>query len=123
MTFTYTPAAPTDITRVRYHIGDTVEDTAIFSDEEIQFAIDEETDWKGAVIASIRSIIARLAGEPDMTADWLRIDWRRSADSWLKLLDEKKQQFGLGAIASSGNTHVWRPDSRLKDAPEYEDSV
>ena len=36
MTFTYTPSSVTDVTRVRFHIGDTVEATAIFSDEEIK---------------------------------------------------------------------------------------
>lgn len=121
MTFTYTPATPDDITRVRYHVGDVVEETAIFTDEEIQFAIDEEGDWKGAVIASIRSVMARLAGEPDMEADWLRIDWRRSAENWKLLLSEKSQQFGLGkARASSGGHHAYRPDGLQKSEPTYE---
>jgi hypothetical protein len=119
MTFTYNLAAPDDVTRVRYHIGDTVEATAIFSDEEITFAIDEEGTWQKAVIASIRSVMARIAGEPDMTADWLKVDWRRSSDNWQMLLTEKKNQFGLGATASSGGRHAYRPDSLQKSTPDY----
>ena len=119
MTFTYTPSAPNDITRVRYHVGDTEEAAAIFTDEEITFAIDEEGTWQKAVIASIRSVIARIAGEPDMTADWLRVDWRRSSDNWLMLLNEKKSQFGLGAKGNSGGRHAYRPDSLQKSEPDY----
>lgn len=121
MTFTYTPATPTDITRVRFHLADTVEATAIFSDEEINFAIAEAGTWQGAVIACIRSIMASLAGEPDMTADWLKIDWRRSADNWRVLLNEKAQQFGIGkARASSGGHHAYRPDGLMKEEPDWE---
>ena len=119
MSFSYNPSAPDDITRVRYHMGDTEETTAIFSDEEITFAISEEGTWQKAVIASIRSVIARIAGEPDMSADWLKVDWRRSSDNWMMLLNEKKNQFGVGARASSGGRHAYRPDSLQKSTPDY----
>lgn len=121
MTFTYTPSSANDITRVRYHIGDVVEDSAIFTDEEIQFAITETGTWQRAVLDSIRSVMARLATEPDMQADWLKIDWRRSAESWKALLNEKAQQFGLGkARASSGGQHVYRIDGLQKETPDWE---
>lgn len=115
MSFTYDLGSPNNITRVRFHLGDKVEDTAIFSDEEIAFAIDEAGSWQAAVIACIRSVIGMLAAEPDMQADWLRIDWRRSVENWRQLLNEKTQQFGLGkARASSGGRHVHRIDGLQK---------
>lgn len=120
MTFTYELSPADDITRVRYHVGDTDEDTAIFSDEEISFAISEEGTWQKAVIASIRSILGRLSHEPDMTADWLRVDWRRSSDAWMKLLAEKKQQFGLSARAVSGGQSSWRKDSLQAGEPDWD---
>jgi len=120
MTFTYNLASPNDITRVRFHTGDTIEEAAMFSDEAIQFAIDESTTWQRAVIACIRHAIARLASEPDMQADWLKIDWRRSADNWKLLLSEKAQEFGLGkARASSGGHHAYRPDGLIKEEPDW----
>ena len=122
MTFTYDLSTPDDNTRVRFHLGDVTEATAIFSDEEITFAIDETGSWQRAVIACIRSVMGRLASEPDMQADWLKIDWRRSADNWKTLLNEKTQEFGLGkARASSGGHHAYRPDGLLKTEPEWED--
>jgi hypothetical protein len=121
MTFTYDLVTPGDLTRVRYHIGDTEEATAIFSDEEINFVLDEETTYQAAVISCINAIIGKLSHEPDMQADWLKIDWRRSAESWMKLLAEKKSQFGLGARAASGGQHAWRPDTLMDEAPAYDD--
>jgi hypothetical protein len=120
MTFTYTPATPNDITRARFHLGDTVEAAAIFSDEEITFAIDESDGaWKAAVVLLIESVIARLATEPDMTADWLRVDWRRSAENWRALLLDKKRRFTNFVVGSSGGKHAWRPDSLLHTEPDY----
>lgn len=123
MTFTYTPSSPTNLTRVRYHIGDVEETTAIFSDEEINFVLAEEaaeTSVVGAAVVSlINSVIARLNHEPDMQADWLKIDWRRSAENWLRLLSEKKQKFGLSPRGSSGGQFGWRPDTLQTEAPDY----
>lgn len=121
MTFTYELTSVTDITRVRFHLGDTTEATAIFSDEEITFAISEATTWQRAVIACIRSVMARLAAEPDMQADWLKVDWRRAADNWKLLLSEKSQEFGVGrARASSGGNHVYRIEGLQKTEPDWE---
>lgn len=120
MTFTYNLASPNDITRVRFHTGDTIEESAISSDEQITFVISESGTWQKAVIACIRHNIARLATEPDMEADWLKIDWRRSADNWKLLLSEKSQEFGLGkARASSGGQHVHRVDGLQKTEPDW----
>lgn len=121
MTFTYDLSSPTDLTRVRWHIGDVDVTTAIFTDEEINFVLDEESDSVGkAVISCITSIIARLNHEPDMQADWLKIDWRRSAEYWQKLLAEKKAKFGFSPRGSSGGQYGWRPDTLQTEAPEYE---
>lgn len=119
MTFTYDLEDPDDIARVRRHLGDTDEQTAIFSDEEIQFAIDEDGGVQEAVIALIDQVIARLSHEPDMTADWLTVSWRRSAEDWLKLRAQKERQFGLGAVFSGGGRHAYRPDSGQKETPDY----
>lgn len=120
MTFTYDLSTPNDITRVRFHTGDTIEEVAISSDEQINFVISEYGTWQKAVIACIRHAIARLATEPDMQADWLKIDWRRSADNWQTLLNEKAQEFGVGkARASSGGHHAYRPDGLKKTEPDW----
>ncbi|MDX2078561.1 MAG: hypothetical protein SFZ02_19170 [bacterium] len=115
MTFSYTPSAsPDDITRVRYHIGDTVEATAIFDDETITMIIAEEGSWQLAVIDAIKSIIAKIAGEPNFTADWLRVDYATALAGYQKLLALKAAQFGVSASTSaslgSSSVRVTRSD-------------
>jgi hypothetical protein len=113
MTFTYEPSTtPSDLLVVRYHIADTEEDYAMFSDEEIQMVLAlEGGSVNKAVINLINGTIARLAQEPDMTADWLTISWRRSADAWKSLLAEKKKAFGLGFSLSTTQVDPYRKDS------------
>lgn len=120
MTFTYDMTTPTNRERVRFHLGDTESATAMFTDEEITFVIAEAGTWQAAVVACIRSAIARLAQEPDMQADWLRVDWRRSAENWRALLAEKKQEFGLGARATSSTQHAYRADSYQDESPDWD---
>lgn len=117
MTFTYTPSAPTDITRVRFHIGDTVEAAAIFSDEEITFAISEGGSYQQAVIILLQSLIARLSAEPDFSADWLKVDAGRSVVGYRLLLAEKRRQFGIGAVRGAAKA-VYRSDSGQTEAPD-----
>jgi hypothetical protein len=121
MAFTYTPSAtPDDVTIIRYHIGDTTEATAIYSDAEINMVLSIEGAVNLAVISLIKGIIARIAMEPDMTADWLRVEWRRSTDNWKTLLAEKRREFGLGAVASSSGQHAYRADSFQNESPDWD---
>lgn len=120
MTFTYTPSAtPSDTTKVRYWIGDTDADAAMFSDEEIGMAISIEGTAQKAVISLIRSAMARLAHEPDMTADWLRIEWRRATENWAALLKQRQTEFRLGPRAVSGAQHAYRADSMQTAEPDW----
>ncbi len=122
MAFTYTiSTTPTDLTLVRYHTGDTDDATAMWQDDEINMVLAVEGSVAAAVISLIKSAITKLAREPDMQADWLKIDWRRSADNWKALLNEKKEEFGLGWTMTSEALHTWRPDSHLTEAPDYDD--
>jgi len=118
MTFTYTPGSVTDITRVRFHIGDTEEDAAIFSDEEIQMVITEEGTYQKAVVECLTTIIAKLSAEPDMKADWLSVSLGRSVDGFKALLAEKRRKFNLPI--SAGRTVVtYRSDSLQDEAPDW----
>ena len=121
MTFSYVPGAtPNDVTKVRYYIGDTDANAAMFTDEEITMALSLEGSVPGAVIGLIRAAMARLAHEPDMTADWLTINWRRNAENWAALLKQRKAEFGLGARAVTGHQHAYRADSYQDTAPDWD---
>lgn len=131
MTFTYAPSpTPTDTTLIRYHISDTVEASAIFDDETIGMVLATEGGVGKAVVSLINATIGKLAREPDMTADWLTISWRRSAESWKALLQEKKLLFGVGMFTVSTTTvnpfrtdslQGYPPDSAETYEPNYHD--
>lgn len=114
MTFSYSPFA-TDRDRIRFHLGDTDAPAAKFSDEEIDAVLSEKGgDYKLAVLALIRNLIARLSA-PDFKADWLQVSNGAALTSWRKLYAEKADEFGLstGRTFASSATHVVRGDSDM----------
>ena len=97
MTYTYDLTNVTNIERVRFAIGDTSA-PFIFADDEINFQLAEyEQEWRLAVLACVRSIIARLA-EPDFQADWLRVDNSTALEAWRAVLRELQNQYGFGGV-------------------------
>ena len=124
MTFTYNLETPDDITRVRWHLSDTVQ-PAMFSDEEINFAISEAGTYQKAVIACIDNKLAEMAMEPDFKADWLSVDAKDAFDRLTSLRAKKLKEFGLTGDSVLGNSIVstvrrgWRPDSDQTEEPDY----
>lgn len=116
MTFTYTPSAPDDTTRVRFHTGQIVEAEAFVTDEDIAFALSEGGSWQRAVIMTLKLIIARLS-QPDFTADWLKVSNAEARKGYQAILTEKRQEFGVPAISGRGQA-VYRGDSLQTDVPE-----
>lgn len=109
MTFTYTPSAITDITRVRWHTGQTVEAESFVSDEDITMALSEEGSWRKAVISVIKFVIARLS-QPNFKADWLQVDTATARAGFETLLATKRAELGIPAI-TGGVQSVYRSDS------------
>ena len=90
MTFTYAPVSPDSLTRVRYHIQDTDADNVRFQDEEIQFVLtDNNGSVADAVLSLLRAEQAKLATQPDFTADWLKVDRRYQLEALKALLARK----------------------------------
>jgi hypothetical protein len=117
MTFSFNPALAADKDNVRFHTGDTDPNAHFLEDEMITALLTSETTVGGAVIASIRYIIARLS-QPNFKADWLQVDLASARKGYMDLLDEKRQEFGIGALTSSV-THVYRADSLATAEPDY----
>ena len=119
MTFTFDLTTPyTDLTRVRYHIRDTVEDTSIFSDEEINFVLSEESSVQNAVISLLRAKIGELSNLEDFKADWLQVDNANKLAALKALLTEKLNEFGVSS-GTAGVVHRYRADSAQHEEPDY----
>lgn len=120
MTFTYSLTAPyTDLTKVRFALGDTDSTAAKFSDEEINFQISEQLTWQAAVITLLQGLIAKLA-IPNFTADWLQVDATTARKDLMWLLKEKRNEYGISAL-SVETGYAWRPDSRQNQSPDFDD--
>lgn len=121
MTFTYSPSAtPSDLTRVRFHTGQTVEAESFLSDEEIAMMIAEESTWQKAVIAGLKFIIMKLS-QPDFKADWLQVSHGTAIKGFQSLLAEKRREFGVPALSATA-VHTYRADSLATEAPTYDSS-
>lgn len=119
MTFTYDPGAatPTDVTRVRAYIGDTVEDEAYLTDEEINLFIADGGTWQAAVVLSIKAILRKLS-QPNFRADWLQMDYKAARDGFKDALKEARREFNVSAVSSSSQA-VYRSDSLQDEAPDW----
>lgn len=117
MTFTYDVSSPTDRERVRFHLGDTDENTAMFSDEEIAWQITEEGTWQKAVISCLHNIAVRAAQDEDIEADWLTL--RRRNTDWDALIRRKQRELGLLTISATAKP-VYRADSLQTEAPDWD---
>lgn len=123
MTFTYTPSAtPTDLTLIRYYITDRDSTVAMYTDEEINMVLGQKGSVGAASVSLLQNKITELSNNPDMQADWLRVNWATTLDALKTALANVKQEFGLGWQVSSGGQHSYRPDSLQKEAPDYGES-
>lgn len=120
MTFTYDVSTVTDLTRIRYHIGDTDSTNAIYTDEEIAFIQAETATYKEAVIVLIEGIIAKIARDPNFRTDWLQVEVTSRLEMYERLLTEKRRQFGLKRVTAS-TVHTYRADSLATEAPDYDE--
>lgn len=78
MAFTYNTDLSTDRDKVRFYTGDTDESTHQLADATIDALITLEGDYKAATIEALEGLLAKINREPDLTADWLRVNWQGS---------------------------------------------
>ena len=93
MAFTYDPALSTNVSLVRFHIGDTNEDGAFLADETINYLVTTYSVGE-AVVRSIQYIITQLS-QPDFRLDWMQVSNKEARAGYEKLLKEKAQEFGI----------------------------
>jgi hypothetical protein len=99
----------TDLTRVRFHTGDTDVDNAMLTDEEITAVLGEADDWQEAVLVCLRNLRAQVS-RPDFRADWLQVTNSTAVESLDKLIEQKEAEFGLGGSLAAGAVHTKRWD-------------
>jgi hypothetical protein len=118
MTFTYNVSDGfSDLERVRFHIYDTVEADAKFTDEEITAIITEEGSYQSAVIACLINLKMRI-NNPMFRADWLTVDPAEAVKAYERMITEKRREFGIAQYSATAK-HVYRDDGRESETPDY----
>lgn len=115
MAFTYDDTLGTDLGRVRFHLGDVVEnagprpDDANFADAELNGLITVEGSWHRAVAGGFERLAVEWLRYPTFKADGLSLNRSDIAKGYQKLAATWRARFGsptpthvVGAIRKDG---------------------
>lgn len=100
MAFTYLGTLATDRDKVRFHLGDTVEDTGPFpgdsnlTDAEIDGMVDDEGTWQRAVAAGFERLAASWLRYPSFKADGLSLNRSDIAKGYAEQAAQWRKQHG-----------------------------
>ena len=108
MAFTYDAALGTDLSLVRFHIGDTNEEGYFLEDATITYWLTQKGSVGGAAIACLRYMITQ-ANQPNFKLDWLSVTNTDYVKMLQTLLKQKAQEFGLSATGASMTSTVSNP--------------
>jgi hypothetical protein len=121
MTFTFSESLTTDLSKVRFWVGDTDENGYYLSDATITALLSSEGSVGSATVAGIQYIIAKLS-KPDFRADWLQVSNAEAVRAWERRLIEMRNRFGVAAITVD-TVNVYRADSLATEEPDYDDGA
>lgn len=119
MAFTFVEDLATDKDKVRFYIGDTDEKTAMFSDELIAGTITLEGDYQKATVSLMENILVKIGRQPDLTADWLRVNWGGSRETLEKRLSDLRSRLGVRSRRTGYSKASYRSDSLQTEEPDW----
>lgn len=123
MTFTYSSTnLTTDLAKVRRLIGDTASATAEFTDEEINFYIDTESNIYGAASVACGSLAAKYASKVNKTVGKLKIDASDKYKHFKELSESYKAKAKVKGAPTlyAGGISVADKDSQKADSDRVE---
>ena len=119
MTFTLDETLAGDADKVRFYTGDMTEKTAMFSDELIAGVIDLEGSYQNAAVSLLENMLVKIGREPDLTADWLRINWGGSRETLEKRLSDLRSRLGVRSRRKNHSKASYRSDSLQTEPPDW----
>ncbi len=114
MTYTFDPALSTDVSLVRFHIGDNNEQGHFLEDETIQYFV-TNSGVGTAVMRCIQYIITQLS-QPNFSMGWMSVSNGEARAGYEAMLKAKAQEFNLnqsGAVMASTVSNPYRGDSYM----------
>ena len=126
MSFTYTDTLTTDLDRVRFHIGDTVNDSGPrpsdgnFTDEEITGLVTLEGTWQRSVAACFERLAAEWQRYPTFKADGLSLNRSDIAKGYAEQAKIWRLKYGGTAGTTVGYKAIVKVDGYSDDVDNLE---
>lgn len=124
MSFTFVPSLSTDVSLVRFHIGDTNISGHYLEDETINYFV-TNNGVNEAVIQCIKYIITQLS-TPNFSQDWLTVSNEQARQGYENLLKTKALELGvsLSRVTSSASISLpYRADSYQDSSESVHDGT
>src|SRR5690606_25286855 len=99
---------------VRFLVGDTDPDEQLVTDEEIEYALDQEGSVRAAAVVVCESIQAGLAKKVDKAAGAVRVSLSQTADHYAKLCEQLRKRLALGSGAGAYAGGISRSDKKAR---------
>jgi hypothetical protein len=129
MAFTYTDTLATDRDKIRFFIGDKVENAGPrpadgnFSDDEIAGLVTAEGTWEAAVAAAFETLAAEWIRYPSFTADNFALSRSHIAKNFQAQAKLWREGHGLDGPMVSLGSPTSRPVTRVDAYSDEYDSV
>ena len=108
MSFTYNEDLSDDVSKIRFAIGDTNQELAIFPDETINALINIESTLEGATSKLIQSLYLDFVKRADVAeTDDMRFEYGMKAKQYEKLYQEYKSAAKKAAMSKKGFTPMY----------------
>jgi len=107
MAFSYSNTLATNLDRVRFLLGDTVEATAKFQDEEITGLLSLGNDPVAAAVTCCYARASKLAEQVDVTMGRTRESTSQAAKAWMDLAKRLQESGGSMLPGYGGEVAGW----------------
>ena len=121
MAITYDATLATDLGRVRFHLGDTVDSAgpkpadANFTDDELTGLITVEGSWQRAVAAGFETLAGLWAKHVTFNADGMSVTQSDTTKGFAELAADWRARFGTPNASTGGSAAVTRADGYSDD--------
>lgn len=85
---------------IRWRLGDTDENEQLFSDQEIQAALDQEGDRNRALLVSAQALHAQYLRKVDSRMGELEFDYGQRAREIRRLIDQLEKEMLVASVAA-----------------------
>jgi len=108
VSFSYVDPMTVPRDAVRLLIGDTVEASALFSDEDLGYFLAEANSKpKQAALLALDALAARFSNQVDITLGKLRLENSQRAEAYAERAAKLRQRIGLSGVRIVAGGRTW----------------